>query len=530
MERPLYFVAILLVPLFGLTSASPWSRPAPEICDNALDDDLDGLTDLQDPDCACGAPVIPNGSFEESVCCPAAPSQDYCIRYWKKASLSTPDYVSKCEWLGWEQFPVPLPMPDGQACIGFRNGRFEARIRPEEKEYIGMCMKDHPLEANTTYHFSFYVGFSEGAHSPAGRLAFFGTSDCKNFPAGIDRPTMVCPGDEESWFLIKDFGVSGTNTWLHYEFDYSPAQPVMAIAIGPDCTFATSKADIYYYFDNLIVKKKPLFPVTVMERGAPCSRRFALEVVRSDTLHYQWYRDQIALVGETSYHLDLNGRKGKYQVAISSPSGCALTDPYYYQPSTLAGELRDVICDGKTYLFNGRAIREPGFYQDTVLTKEGCDSVVTLVLDHAEVETDSQEVRIFEGESYRVGDQSYNRPGSYEYRIPKEQGCDSLIHLDLDFFKIFFPNAFSPNDDAVNDQFTVFGGPGLDRILSLDVFDRWGGFVWEGRDLAPNDEAGGWDGKRNGKPLPEGIYLYNAILLLEDGSRKSHSGSLLLIR
>ncbi|MBK8043704.1 MAG: hypothetical protein IPK21_14210 [Haliscomenobacter sp.] len=27
--------------------------PAPEICENARDDDGDGLTDLNDPDCAC---------------------------------------------------------------------------------------------------------------------------------------------------------------------------------------------------------------------------------------------------------------------------------------------------------------------------------------------------------------------------------------------------------------------------------------------------------------------------------------------
>ena len=45
-----------------------------EICDNAIDDDLDGLIDLNDPDCDCQiiepVSLIPNPSFEDYTCCP----------------------------------------------------------------------------------------------------------------------------------------------------------------------------------------------------------------------------------------------------------------------------------------------------------------------------------------------------------------------------------------------------------------------------------------------------------------------------
>ena len=34
---------------------------------------------------------------------------------------------------------------------------------------------------------------------------------------------------------------------------------------------------------------------------------------------------------------------------------------------------------------------------------------------------------------------------------------------------------FSPNNDGVNDVFTLYGGPGARQILNLKVFDRWGG-------------------------------------------------------
>ena len=50
-----------------------------EICDNAIDDDGNGLIDLNDPVCKCEelGPIsyIPNPSFEEMDCCPSSFSQ-----------------------------------------------------------------------------------------------------------------------------------------------------------------------------------------------------------------------------------------------------------------------------------------------------------------------------------------------------------------------------------------------------------------------------------------------------------------------
>ncbi len=50
--------------------------PAQEICTNGIDDDADGLVDLNDTtDCACmpaGADQwLGNGSFEDMDCCPS---------------------------------------------------------------------------------------------------------------------------------------------------------------------------------------------------------------------------------------------------------------------------------------------------------------------------------------------------------------------------------------------------------------------------------------------------------------------------
>jgi len=97
-----------------------------EICDNGIDDDMDSLIDLNDDDCQCvlikPESLIPNPSFEEMRCCPRGRSQLSCADVWIQASAPTTDYIHNCDWKGWDEFPAPIPFPDGEAIMGFRDG------------------------------------------------------------------------------------------------------------------------------------------------------------------------------------------------------------------------------------------------------------------------------------------------------------------------------------------------------------------------------------------------------------------------
>ncbi|KAA3631883.1 MAG: hypothetical protein DWQ02_15640, partial [Bacteroidetes bacterium] len=85
--------------LFLLLLTHQWLH-GQEICDNAIDDDGDGLVDLNDDDCLCDAlwpsSLIPNPSFEERSCCPTENAQLYCANNWIQASSPTTDYVHTC--------------------------------------------------------------------------------------------------------------------------------------------------------------------------------------------------------------------------------------------------------------------------------------------------------------------------------------------------------------------------------------------------------------------------------------------------
>jgi len=103
---------------------------------------------------------------------------------------------------------------------------------------------------------------------------------------------------------------------------------------------------------------------------------------------------------------------------------------------------------------------------------------------------------------------------------------DVRIQVSLIDDSIYAPNAFTPNGDNRNDRFQILGGPKLQAVLRLEIYDRWGGQVYR------NDKIGnvGWDGTSGGRDLGEGTFIYLANVQLVDGSVRQLSGSFLLLR
>lgn len=118
MKRLILF--LLLIINFNLYSQ--------EICNNGIDDDLDGLIDLQDTtDCFCElsqpdssiSSLIPNPSFDQRSCCPSAASQLNFANNWIQASGATSDYFNSFGLLAVGTFPLPpTPLPNGNWICG----------------------------------------------------------------------------------------------------------------------------------------------------------------------------------------------------------------------------------------------------------------------------------------------------------------------------------------------------------------------------------------------------------------------------
>jgi len=88
---------------------------------------------------------------------------------------------------------------------------------------------------------------------------------------------------------------------------------------------------------------------------------------------------------------------------------------------------------------------------------------------------------------------------------------------------IYIPNVFTPNGDAVNDEFKVYGY--IIKNVRMMIFDQWGNKLYEA-----NDQTRGWNGLYKGKQQPSGVYMYVVKLQLMDGSTVEKKGILNLIR
>ena len=92
---------------------------------------------------------------------------------------------------------------------------------------------------------------------------------------------------------------------------------------------------------------------------------------------------------------------------------------------------------------------------------------------------------------------------------------------------VAFPNAFTPNDDGINDVFRIPPVANLcEDIQYFKVFDRWGQVVY---DYYATTDSEGWDGTSRGIPQEIGTYVY-LIKMLCDGENRTYSGALHLMR
>jgi gliding motility-associated-like protein len=216
------------------------------------------------------------------------------------------------------------------------------------------------------------------------------------------------------------------------------------------------------------------------------------------------------------------------------------------------------LCPGQAFAVGDRWYDEPGFYTDTLLSSLGCDSVVQLQLSGVDFEASVQASRdtIIAGESVQLqGSGSGVGPLIWSWQ-PEEAvdcndcpapmanlletttfmltvrdsttGCADTLEQQIVIppcEDVYTPTAFSPNNDGRNDTFQIFFGPCVQEVLQLEVFDRWGGLVFRSR--TSNDT---WDGQRAGVPCNNGLYVYQAVLALKDGTNRVWKGSVQLLR
>ena len=114
----------------------------------------------------------------------------------------------------------------------------------------------------------------------------------------------------------------------------------------------------------------------------------------------------------------------------------------------------------------------------------------------------------------------------YTVKITDADGCIffDTVEVELLIPAAVVPNAFSPNDDNLNDILYI-ARKDITSINYFRIYDRWGKLVFETDVLSQ-----GWDGTRKGKPMDAGMYIYEYEVTSVFGDPFKGKGQVALIR
>ncbi|HEY0978746.1 MAG TPA: PKD domain-containing protein [Flavobacteriales bacterium] len=426
--------------LVVLVLCLPLLLSAQEICDNGIDDDGNGLVDLNDA-VGCPCDLIPaqpslvtNGSFEENTCCPEGVSMnpnDYlsCSNGWM-------DYMvtSTAEYFGCDFMPpgVPQPLPDGNAAAGF--GAFTNWSGTDSYyEFLMNCLAT-PMVTGELYELEFNVAATRTSMSPAMAvvvtfpvdfgpidLTLYGLGSCPASPYvfydpvfGNPLPATYCPLDL-GWTELGHVTYNPANTWQELSFTFTAPFDVQAIMFGPACPIpadyiSSNTTWPYFFVDGLSVEPVQL---TVDLTGGPCTDDLLLTAEPYEPLSssYQWYLDGVAIVGATGETLPASALglgTGTYTVrAIASDGTCSMAEI-------------DVMAD----------YPEPAL---TAVPDEGCAPLSVVLTNTTPAFSAQQEWQLGDGStaSSVTVTHVYTDPGTYDVllSVTSAEGCttDSLF-------------------------------------------------------------------------------------------------------
>lgn len=110
-------------------------------------------------------------------------------------------------------------------------------------------------------------------------------------------------------------------------------------------------------------------------------------------------------------------------------------------------------------------------------------------------------------------------------------GCNHEASIRLiikENVAIYFPSAFSPNGDGINDSWLPrVAAHKAHRLARLQVFDRWGNLLYTGSGRIGET---GWDGRSLGRVCDPGLYAYMLTLIAPEGGGRVYSGEIQLLR
>jgi len=280
----------------------------------------------------------------------------------------------------------------------------------------------------------------------------------------ITGDTILCPGEGTSLY-------ANTNVpfWWSDEND-----PTDTISLSAFLTISPTVPTKYYLnglfvTDSVTVTIVPAPYVNLGPDSMLCRNdSIKLDAFGTDVIRYEWSN------ADTNSYLYVRDT-GTYYVEVEN-AGCTASDTinitdFLPNPIFTLGE------DSTYCFFIADSLTLSAPIADSYLWKPGNETTPELTVQY---------------------------PALYSCTITRSNGCTSTAWLDVAEVcepSVFIPNAFTPDEDGINDYFGAFVNNATS--YSLRIQNRRGQTIFY-----TEDPSGAWDGKYEGTDAPIGVYVY----------------------
>ena len=332
--------------------------------------------------------------------------------------------------------------------------------------------------------------------------------DTLTLPANAGKDTLYCgttpvligenakPGLSYRWSPTT--GLSDPNISNPFASPLLPTQYVLTVSSGGGGCF---KRDTVFVNSSV-----PDTSLQLLGKTDFCSTTGDSAVlVVDDDMFVQWYKDGAAISGARQHRYRVL-TTGSYSAMVRNRDGCELT--------TRRIQINiEVPAVGITYPVQYT-------FQNTALTLTARNFgaevlwMPPLYLDNPALLNPIFQNGTISNQLYRI-------------QITSAAGCltiDTQLVKTIKEITIFIPNAFTPNNDQLNDRVVPIS-EGIKTVHSFRIFNRWGLQLFSWTPGTP-----GWDGTFKGLPQLPGVYVWQFRGLGIDEKIFERKGVITLIR
>jgi len=392
----------------------------------------------------------------------------------------------------------------------------------------------------------------------------------------------VCKGDSVSltasgadlYFWLPSNESGNSTKW------FKPDSSILISAklYRADCNYSDTLSK------KIVVYKRPVANVFLQDTLLCVGQSVLLNSLTENDVHYQWSPDFGLNNVNISSPIVTPIFSNKYYLKAFSVPYCYSTDSVIVNvkkpPEFTLSPLSDTICKGTSIL-----LKTSGSEKSTWLNKQFAQSVTKYTLLVKPDSTQVYPIQLYDSTcnlmdtlystivvspspiieltksndfycnvdtvflkasggtyyqwqpAYKVSNPSISNPfllqnfGNqiFEVTVFSNRGCSNSKSILVNDFtypaqKFLVPNAFTPNNDGLNDCFGVAKWGSAVRNFRMSIYNRGGQIIF-----ISNEINKCWDGKVNGLPQPTGTYIY-LIEASTDCESIIRNGSFILIR